>query len=133
MKHLLLITFLLASLLSYSQYKFQYAGMTSKKEEIFIKFEKIETDKIFVWVKIVEQPTTFKNKKGKKVTKNGGYTLTLMAMDCKNRNYDKSTYIKYDSKGDIVYSEDLNEWDKVIVPDSVGELIFEFTCSSNSE
>jgi len=81
------------------------------------------------WVKTVNSPKTYKDKKGNWKTKQSGYSLERWKVYCGSKRYALLSYVDYDSKGQVISSGKLVGEIKDVVPETMAEAVFDFVCS----
>ena len=84
-------------------------------------------------VKIINPPKKVKNKKGVWVNKENGQVIYRGTMYCDSKKYQLPSYIEYNSKGEVISSEEgLTKYYDVF-PDSAAEDVLDFVCKDNKE
>ena len=85
------------------------------------------------WIKWQYPTKKIKNKTGKYMITGGKKKMQLWKCDCYGRNFDVPNIIEYDRNGKVISSSNYGSYDNPVVPESIGELIFEHICSNNDE
>lgn len=115
-----ILTVLLISIAIYAQDSRWIYILSSNDGEKYYSdktFKRLSNDDIVIWIKIVRQL--------------GGYSLDKNEYDCANDRFRVLSHTRYDSAGKVVISTDrTNEQWQAVVPDSVGEGVFEFICKA---
>lgn len=76
----------------------------------------------------IEKPRTIKNKKGKYVKTGGGKILQLMDISCSSQTYQIKSGVRYNSKGEVIASDNFGDFPKNIVPGTVMESLYDEIC-----
>ncbi len=130
----LAISFLMFSFEGLAQ-SWYYIGTSQGegKYYIYYKTEKpdfefsTEVNSFNIWVKIEEK--TFKYYGGSKPkTYYNVVVKYLYHIDCSTNSISKKQAAVYDSKGNLIISEEFYEIDKTVIPESMGETILEASC-----
>lgn len=85
------------------------------------------------WIKWQYPTKKVKNKAGKYILTGGKKKMQLWKCDCYGRNFDVPNMIDYDKTGKVTSSSNFGSYDNPVVPESIGELIFEHICSNSDE
>jgi len=134
MKNLLLL--LLFIFLSAFECSAQYGEWINIRKEkdgaIYLRSDQLSLDSIKkVWIKDVQKQLEIISDKGKKVIIPNGYTVSLREFDCAKKKTKLISYINYDSKGKVLYSVKMEEYEQSwedVAPETIGELLFMRTC-----
>lgn len=132
-----LLAFLLLGLISskgYSQDGFIYSTSSTDGTHFYYKIK--DTTEFFnsissvkLWLKYNNKPKRVKTKKGKYITTGGGEVLELLDISCSSQTYAVESTVKYNSRGQIIYSDDLPKYySQNIVPGSVMEGVYKDVC-----
>lgn len=131
-----LLAFLLLGLISskgYSQDGFIYSTSSTDGTDFYYKI-KDTTDffnsisSVELWLRYNTPSKRVKNKKGKYITTGGEKILRLLTIYCSSQTYDVKSTIKYNSRGQVIYSDDFPEHSQNIVPGSVMEGVYKDVC-----
>lgn len=137
LKVLAILVMGLVSIQGYAQERFTYAFSSGGTDYYYkIKRDNSNDDylglsKLFpkeVWIMRIEEPRTIKNKKGKYVKTGGGKILQLMDISCSSQTYQIKSSVKYNSKGEVISSDDFGHFPKNIPPGSVIEGLYDEIC-----
>lgn len=105
-------------------------GTSNDGDEWFMKTEMESKDyyAINIWLKQTQKKYIHKVK-GKSITYLNAYALYLTSVDCKNKKMKFNYVAYYDSKGNQIFSEQLEfaDW-RIIPPGSIGESIVSQVC-----
>lgn len=131
-----LLAFLLLGLISskgYSQDGFIYSTSSTDGTDFYYKIKDTTefSNSIFsveLWLKYNIKSKRVKNKKGKYITTGGGHTLQLLDISCSSQTYSIESTIKYNSKGQVVYSDEFPRPSEHIAPGSVMEGVYKDVC-----
>ncbi|MEG2079696.1 hypothetical protein [Chryseobacterium sp.] len=85
------------------------------------------------WIKWIYLTKNVKDKKGKFIIVGGKQNLQLWDCDCSSKNYDIKNWIEYGRNGKAISSSQIPIYNQPVIPESVGELIFEHICANNDE
>ena len=85
------------------------------------------------WIKFQYHDKKIKNKSGKYTVVGGKMILQLWETSCYSKSYDISNFIEYDNKGKVKHSSDFGMYNKVVVPETIGEVIFKHICANNDQ
>lgn len=131
-----LLAFLLLGLISskgYSQDGFVYSTSSTDGTDYYYKIKDTTgfSNSIFsveLWLKHNNKPKRIKNKKGKYITTGGEKILRLVNISCSSQTYTVESTVKYNSRGQVVYSDEFPRPSEHIVPGSVMEGVYEDVC-----
>lgn len=100
-------------------------------EKVFsVKFESKDTSGTKFWIKTSYQYKVTKDKKGKITeTKNSNYSMSLVKIDCINKEYEFLKIINYDGNDKMVSSLDGNGKIEYVVPNSNMERFSSIICN----
>ncbi len=110
--------------------KSMFVIATLSKEKMYsVKFDSKNSFGIRFWIKEVYKHRRIKNKKGKWVEyQKKDYTLSLINLDCSNREYEIIETINYDGKGNVKNSIEGDGNIAHIAPNSIFESFSELFC-----
>lgn len=129
LKVLAILVMGLVSIQGYAQEGFTYA-FSSRGTDYYYKIKRDNSLGLSkqVWVMRIEEPKTIRNKKGKYVKKGGGKILELIEISCSSQEVETKSIVKYNSKGEIIWSKDFPSFPEYIVPGSVMEALYDEIC-----
>lgn len=106
-----------------------------KSETYYVKIEKTNqfNSEVSIWLKVVLSDKKTKLRNGKYKVEKRGYYLQHMVFNCEDRTFDSSDYINYDDDSKIISSTKLGIYNKRVVPDTLGEQIYDFVCVTKEE
>jgi hypothetical protein len=126
--HLIIILFIALSINKVNaQTDFIYLTESSEAT-IYVKEEKTVNVEHFIWVKMVFDLTTYKNKKGKIVKKNKGTKMIQYCANCADRTLKKIMSFEYDASGNLTNSDQNESEAMPIIPETLGEAYFKYAC-----
>ncbi len=129
-KILILFTIILSAYLYSQQEGFQYATTDKKGIDYYYKLERNNLYGMSqkVWIKYAAESKQVKNKKGKLINSGGGKVLTLFDISCQYNTYQILNTIKYNKKGEVIWSNNIPSTTENVVPGSLIEGIYEVIC-----
>lgn len=81
------------------------------------------------WVKTVNSPKHYKDKKGNWIIKQSDYSIERWKIYCSSKSYALLYYVNYNSKGQVISSDKLRGEIDEVIPDTMSEAVFDFVCS----
>ncbi len=85
------------------------------------------------WTKNIPPKLIFTNRKGKLVTAKNGFCVDLQLYDCVALKTKTQSIAYYDAKGNVLeivtFNDFESEW-KDVLPDSIGEMVFNKICNN---
>jgi hypothetical protein len=142
MKKIILLFALMSFSLSYAQDGTDWKYLTTvSSTDVYVKIEDPNLKQ--AWVKMIDQITSKKNKKGKIIKNGGSIHKFSWTVDCESKTYSILRSIQYDKNGtqlfdtnefndDLLNSIDILQKDKSIVPETLASGIFNYICNSTN-
>lgn len=122
----------IVSVCFYSQTEWEYISSSSDGSRWYIKNiskpKYASSDDYDFWIKTIEDAKRYKNKKGIWVTKNDKSSVKHLKLNCSEKQITTISWHQYNSEGVVIDSDNTSQTSEV-VPDSMGEAIYEYVCN----
>ncbi|WP_312766329.1 surface-adhesin E family protein [Epilithonimonas sp.] len=116
----------------YSQTEWEFISSSSNGSKWYLKNitkpKYASSDDYDFWVKIIEEPKKYKNKKGVWITKNSNSTLRHLKLNCSEKQITTISRTDYNFEGVVIDSDNIPQTSEII-PDSMGEAIYDYVCN----